>query len=187
MISVTRVPAEYRSILEQWTAAWPAAIAHWSSYVQLREPIWCMSVAAEKRESLTGSFAMIRLVDHAVVISLRQISELGLQSFSEEILAHEIGHHVYCPADLNDNARMLARMRRGLPGCEAYAPMVGNLYADLLINDRLERSRSLRMSQVYQRLNRPDQKSRLWRMYMRTYEILWSLTRGTLSSGEIDS
>ncbi|MFN7626194.1 MAG: hypothetical protein ACK5PZ_05130 [Pirellula sp.] len=187
VISVTRVPAEYRSILEQWTAAWPAAIAHWSSYVQLREPIWCMSVAAEKRESLTGSFAMIRLVDHAVVISLRQISELGLQSFSEEILAHEIGHHVYCPADLNDNARMLARMRRGLPGCEAYAPMVGNLYADLMINDRLERSRSLRMSQVYQRLNRPDQKSRLWRMYMRTYEILWSLTRGTLSSGEIDS
>lgn len=187
VVSVTRVPLEYRPLVEQWTAAWPAAIAYWSSYVQLQEPIWCMSTAAEKRESLTGSFAMIRLVDHAVVISLRQIVELGLQDFAEEILAHEIGHHVYCPADLNDNARMLARMRRGLPGCEAYAPMVGNLYADLLINDRLERFRALRMSHVYQRLKQPNQKSRLWRMYMRTYEILWSLKRGTLASGEIDS
>jgi hypothetical protein len=61
------------------------------------------------------------------------------------VLAHEIGHHVYAPATLTDHARMLARMRRGLPTVEAHAPMVANLYTDLLINDRLQRSAGLDM------------------------------------------
>jgi hypothetical protein len=174
------------TIHQQWRNAWPKALNHWSSYVQLSEPVWCTTAAQEKRESLTGSFAMIRLVDHTVVISLRQIIESGLEEFAEEILAHEIGHHVYCPADLNDNARMLSRTRRGLPGCEAYAPMVANLYADLLINDRLQRSRSLRMADVYRALKNDANTSKLWWMYSRTYEILWSLPRESLTTGPGD-
>lgn len=171
------------TIHPQWRSAWPKALNHWSSYVQLSEPVWCTNADQEKRESLTGSFAMIRLLDHAVVISLRQIIESGLEEFAEEILAHEIGHHVYCPANLNDNARMLSRTRRGLPGCEAYAPMVANLYADLLINDRLQRSCSLRMADVYRSLKNDLNTSKLWWMYLRTYEILWSLPRESLTTG----
>ena len=34
----------------------------------------------EEREGLTGSFAMIRLTDHAVVISLRQVAERGIMT-----------------------------------------------------------------------------------------------------------
>src|SRR5687768_8081152 len=101
---------ELSELQSAWSAAWPSALAQWSRFVQLHEPRWCLTRDEERREKLSGSFAMIRLVDHSVVISLRQVQDLKLQSFAAEVLAHEIGHHVYCPADLTDNARLLARV-----------------------------------------------------------------------------
>ena len=190
-----------KALQQKWIEAWPRALADWSPFVQLRQPIWCLTRADERRESLTASFAMIRLVDHAVVISLRQVLEQGLGDFAVEILAHEIGHHVYCPADLTDNARMLARMRRGLPGCEAYAPMIANLYGDVLINDRLQRSCGRNMAGVYQALNKyakntlenslenasnNGSKSKLWSLYLRIYELLWSLSPKSLTQAVVD-
>lgn len=153
--------------------------------MQLSEPRWCLTTADEKQEQLSGSFAMIRLVDHAVVISLLQVEAYGLERFGVEIMAHEIGHHVYTPADLTDNARVLTRIRAGLPTKERLAPMVVNLYEDLLINDRLQRSAGLDLAAVYRQLDdrSPD---RMWTFYMRIYEILWRLDRGLLAAGEID-
>jgi hypothetical protein len=169
-----------------WLQAWPRAIAAWSPYIQLSEPIWCFTPEDEKREGLTGSFAMIRLLDHRVVISLRQIADRHLEAYAVEILAHEIGHHVYCPADLTDNARLMAHLRKGLPSKEYLAPFIGNLYADLLLNDRLQRSAGLSMAAVYQHLSLED-SDRLWRLYMRTYEFLWRLPSQTLALGDIDA
>src|SRR5262249_60688839 len=83
------------SLLAEWAAQWPAALAVWSRFVQLHEPTWCFTETEEAEAQLSGSFAMIRLVDHSVVISLRQVAEQGLQGFARAILAHEIGHHVY--------------------------------------------------------------------------------------------
>jgi hypothetical protein len=165
---------------DAWRARWPDALAAWSRFTRLSEPRWCLTKAEEKAEQLSGSFAMIRLQDHAVVISLRQVRELHLEAFATEVLAHEIGHHVLTPGDLNDHARMIARMRRGLPSREASAGFVANLYTDLLINDRLQRGAGLRMADVYRALGSKD-GSRLWAFYLRTYEILWSLPRGTLT------
>jgi hypothetical protein len=173
------------NLLSEWSAQWPAALALWSRFVQLHQPAWCFTEAEESAAQLSGSFAMIRLVDHSVVISLRQVAEQGLQGFAKEILAHEIGHHVYCPADLTDNARMLARMRVGLPTKEHLAPFIANLYSDLLINDRLQRSAGLDMSGVYLQLG-SECRDQLWTLYMRTYELLWKLERGQLARGEID-
>lgn len=178
--------AAANNLLADWSAQWPAALAVWSRFVQLHEPTWCFTKAEEDAAQLADSFAMIRLVDHSVVISLRQVAEKGLQAFAREILAHEIGHHVYCPADLTDHARMLARMRVGLPTKEHLAPFVANLYADLLINDRLQRSAGLDMSDVYVRLG-SDCRDQLWTLYMRIYELLWKLKRGQLARGDIDS
>jgi hypothetical protein len=175
---------ELLEIKEQWKARWPEAIALWSKFTKLREPRWCFDNKEEKAENLTGSFAMIRLTDHAVVISLPQIKANKLQKFPLEIMAHEIGHHVYCPADLTDQGRMLARMRRALPSKEHHAPMIANLYADLLINDRLQRGANLRMADVYQTLG-SDSTDKMWTFYMRIYEILWSLQKGILAKGEI--
>lgn len=174
----------YDQLQSEWQAAWPEALRIWSHFVQLHEPIWCRTKSEEKQANLTRSFAMIRLVDHSVVISLRQIKQLGLERFSREILAHEIGHHVLCPADLTDNARLLSRMRLGLPGVTGYAPMVSNIYSDLLINDRLARNDSLNIAGVYQQMEKPTQ-SQLWLLYMRIYEHLWRLPPQTLARGEI--
>jgi len=58
---------------------------------------------------------MIRFVDHAVVISLRQVAARGLEDFAREILGHEIGHHVYCPGNLDDHARLIAHIRPASP------------------------------------------------------------------------
>ncbi len=174
------------TVRERWLAVWPAALELWSRFVQLHEPRWCFTADDERHEQLAGSFAMIRLVDHSIVISLRQVQEEGLDRFAKEILAHEIGHHVYCPADLTDNARLLVRIRRGLPTKEGLAPMVSNLYSDLLINDRLQRTAELDIAGVYLQLGSAT-SSRLWTLYMRIYELLWKLPKGQLAKGDCDA
>lgn len=169
----------------KWMAAWPEALALWSKYTLLRNPRLCATSAEARREGLDKSFAMIRLADKAVIVDLQQIQAHGLGDYAPEILAHEIGHHVYAPADLTDHARMIARMRRALPTKEHLAGFVANLYTDLLINDRLQRSARLRMGEVYRKLG-GGSSDRMWALYMRIYEILWGLPRGHLTAGTLD-
>lgn len=171
-------------IRDDWQARWHEALALWSRFTKLREPRWCFTDKDAKLEHLEESFAMIRLTDHAVVLNLAEIRRYRLEDYAVEILAHEIGHHVYCPADLSDQGRMLARMRRALPTKETSAPFIANLYADLLINDRLQRGASLRMADIYKKLGN-DSGDPMWTFYMRTYEVLWSLQKGTLAKGDI--
>ncbi len=173
------------ALREAWEARWEEALACWSRYTRLFAPHWCTTEDEELAEDLTQSFAMIRLDDHAVVISLRQVVERHLEGFPVEVMAHEIGHHVYCPGDLTDHGRMLARMRAALPTLERLAGLVANLYADLLINDRLQRHEACDMAGLYGAL--PKSEGKLWNLYMRIYEILWSLERGTLCRGDHDA
>jgi len=176
------------SLAAQWEAAWPAALAAWSRFTRLRAPTLCLTAKEAKREGLTGSFAMIRLQDQAVVVSLDEVRASGVQDFAVEVLAHEIGHHVLAPATLTDHVRMIARMRRALPTLEQHAAMVANLYTDLLINDRLQRGAGLRMAGVYRAMaaHSPGAGGAVWALYMRIYEILWSLERGSLGGGATD-
>ncbi|MBK7772786.1 MAG: hypothetical protein IPI43_01410 [Sandaracinaceae bacterium] len=175
------------SLREAWLAAWPEASTVFSRFTRLRSPILCMSADEEKREGLVGSFAMIRLTDLSVVISLPQIQNRGLEGFAKEILAHEVGHHVHAPGNLRDQGRLLARIRYGLGGdLHAHAPMAANLYADLLLNDRLARSAGLNMAGVYAALRVPDPDP-LWTLYMRTYERLWGLKTGTLGRTDLSA
>lgn len=174
------------TLLSLWKSRWQPALDLWSRFTRLRMPHWCLTKADEKKERLSGSFAMIRLQDYAVVISLRLVRENKLEKFPLEILAHEIGHHVYAPADLTDNARLMARTRAGLPSKEHLAGFVSNLYTDLLINNRLQRSSELNMAGVYHALE-VNINDPLWMLYMRIYEILWRLPANTLAKGEIDS
>lgn len=176
---------EMEELRDRWMAQWPAALEAWSRFTRLRPPALCMQVTEAKREGLTGSFAMIRLVDQAIVVSLPEVIKCSVQDYALEVLAHEIGHHVLAPATLTEHGRLLARIRRGLPTLEAQAPMVANLYTDLLINDRLQRGSSLRMAEVYQKLVVDSKTGSAWKIYMRIYEVLWSLESGTLA-GECD-
>ncbi len=174
-----------QSIQSAWKRLWPQALAVWSRFTKLSEPRWCFTANDEKEALLSQSFAMIRLTDQAVVISLRLVQKLKLERFGLEVMSHEIGHHVYCPGDLSDQARMIARMRRALPGKEYLAPMIANLYTDLMINDRLVRQHKLDIAGVYRTIN-DSSADAMWTFYMRICEILWLAPKGSLAKGAID-
>lgn len=181
----TAVTSDLERLERRWLAAWEPALGAWSRFTRLRPPQLCLSEEEAQGEGLSGSFAMIRLVDQRVVVSLPTVVECRLEDYGVEILAHEIGHHVLAPANLTDHARAIARMRWALPTVESQAPRVANLYTDLLINDRLERSAGLRIGDVYRVLAKEATNAgagggALWAVYMRLYEILWSLQRGIL-------
>ncbi|MEL7005969.1 MAG: VWA domain-containing protein, partial [Bacteroidota bacterium] len=165
-----------------WEEEWNNALKVWSDYVKLRPPEWCMNKAEAKAAGIRSSFAMIRLNDHRIVIDIPKLVEVGLEGCALQVLAHEIGHHIYTPANLKDNAQVLSKLRWSLAGIEDQAPMVANLYEDLLINDRLQRSKGLDMALVYRKVNQGITYSKLWTLYMRTYEYLWKLKRGELAA-----
>lgn len=168
--------------LAVWKSHWQQAKLEWNPLLRLQEPIWCLSLEDAEKEGLTSSFAMIRLNDHRIIINLEEITEHGITDYAIEVLAHEIGHHIFAPANLYDNAILLNRIRFALPGIEDRAPMVSNLYTDFLINDKLQRINKLRMSEVYKAINSDDNFSELWTLMMRTYEYLWHLNRGELAT-----
>lgn len=175
--------------LQPWREAWPQALATWSRFTRLQDPQLCHSHMQAAAQGLTGSFAAIRLADQRIVIDVEEVQRLQLQPYALEILAHEIGHHVLAPATASDHARLLARIRHALPTLEAHAPMVANLYTDLLINDRLQRQNGLRMDAIYRRLAaQPSQASSpVWQLYMGIYEELWQQPRGELGGSTHDS
>lgn len=168
-----------------WRTHWPEALRAWGPFVTLHDPTMFATTSAAAKGGLTGSFAAFSLFGREVMIDLEEVVRLGLQDLPLEVLAHEVGHHVLCPADLADQGRLLARVRRGLPGLEQHAGLIQNMYADMLINDRLLRSRGLRMAEVYQRVR--GSTDPLWTFYQRIFEILWALPGGTLAAGEVDS
>ena len=181
---MSETPQDLATLRTRWSEGWRPAADLWSRFTMLREPRWCTLPGEAAAEGLTSSFAMIRITDHSIVIDLAAVARLGLEDFEKEVVAHEVGHHVYCPADVSDEARLMARIRRALPTQEEHAGLVANLYADLLINDRLQRTAGLRMGDLYAKLA-GGSSTRLWTFYMRTCEILWSYEKGTLAKAAI--
>lgn len=188
-------PAADTALIDSWRAAWPEALAVWSKFTRLRDPSLCASRVEASKQGLSGSFAMIRLLDQSVVVDLPLVTELGLDDYALEILAHEVGHHILAPGSASDQFRLLARMRRALPTLEQHAPMVANLYTDLFINDRLQRQANLRMADIYRKLQQgreaaPDGQAKaggVWTLYMRIYENLWQLEKGELGGAGLDN
>lgn len=172
-------------LADRWLARWPEALRAWGRFVNVHPPTLFTSEEDAHAAGLVDSFASFALDRRAVQLNLPAVERLGLTEFAVEVMAHEVGHHVLCPADLADHGQLLVRVRRGLGPLADHAPMIANLYADLLINDRLQRSRGLRMAEVYRQLG-SSSDSALWTFYVRTYEILWSLTAGTLTGDPVD-
>ncbi|MBI3273175.1 MAG: VWA domain-containing protein [Planctomycetes bacterium] len=181
-----------------WRAAWPEALAAWSSFTQLREPAYLTTKADAKAHGMAGELAAIRLRDQVIAVNLHLLRERGLERrWSREILAHEIGHHVYVPGNLTEHARLIAAMRRILVTFPVdVTHMVANLYADLLVNDRLQRRPELELvgdAQARPKLDFPGLYRRLgetapgasaqagvppsqvWLLYLRICDRLWLL------------
>jgi hypothetical protein len=172
-------------LAQRWAAEWPSALAAWSSYTQLSSPTFLEKVAEARREHMQGEIAAIRLQDQKVMVNAKTIRQLGLEEHALAIMAHEIGHHVYVPGNLTDNARMLAAMGRMLVGLPSQAVhLCANLYGDLLINDRLQRRAGVDIAAVYRALAARQQgtPTETWKVYARTYEHLWRLPAGSLVS-----
>ncbi|MCA9579710.1 MAG: hypothetical protein KC668_29990, partial [Myxococcales bacterium] len=106
MSDAARASGSLDALRDAWLEVWPEASTVFSRFTRLRSPIFCFTKEDEQREGLVGSFAMIRLLDLSVVISLRQVRERKLERFAREILAHEVGHHVHAPGNLRDQARL---------------------------------------------------------------------------------
>lgn len=161
----------------------------WSAHTLLRSPRFVSSEDAPG-VGLEGGIAAIRLFDHLVIVNEGEVAARGLAPFGVAILAHEVGHHVYVPGNRRDHARGLAAMRRALAGLpERTSHVCMNLYADLLVNDRLQRARGVDIASVYRKLAADDagRDSAVWGVYCRTCEHLWRLERGALGARDADA
>ena len=165
----------------QWMGSWQSALNRWGRYIKLKEPRFIIDSASDKQSGTP--LAYIDLQAKQVVVGCSAVERWALQDYAEEIFAHEIGHHVYAPGDLNEAARCMARMRRALREYAAEAGIILNMYTDLMINHRLK-TRGLRIDAIY-RAMKGGPTDPLWDLYMRTYELLWGLPAGNLGTDNI--
>jgi len=138
---------------------WPAALAAWSAHTLLREPTVLVNATDERRAGVVGQIASIRLTDSTIFLNVPQIERLGLNGCELALLAHEVGHHIYVPGNLAEHTRLFVVLQRRLDGLPSrHVPMVANLWADILINDRLQRETDIDIAEVYRRLRRATKK-----------------------------
>jgi len=177
------------TLVEKWKASWKIALENWSKFTKLREPIFLRNTKEKKTLGIDPQlFAMIRLTDHSIFIDLKKIEALGLENYPLEILGHEIGHHIAYPGSITELGKMLVRIQKALDlsNLTFYATFVGNIYTDLLINHKLFLEFNYRMYEIYQKLQtQVKEVDSFWLFYMRIYEILWALPKGSLAQGKI--
>jgi len=174
-------------IKDNWLKIWPEALRIWSKYIKLREPIFILNNKEVVKYGLTNIPAAVSMADLGVNVNLIVVEKLKLEDFALMILAHEVGHHVLCPNNLVNMARMINLMKPVFGNIEQ-TRIMENLYGDLLINDRLFMSRKLPMHKIYIKMMENDKTLHadlLWKFYMRVYETLWSLPRGSLAGDNI--
>ena len=132
-----------------------------------------------------------------IVVDPAMVDALGGSDELESVFAHELGHHTLAPSTRIDALKIRHQLGRALAAAGArrigdeQLSMLSNLWTDLLVNARvavLQRRRDgaaagepgiVRLSRA---LYRPSYatRSRLWWVYLRTYELVWNLAAGTL-------
>lgn len=170
-------PEEPEELAARWLEAWPVALAAWGRPTRMHLP-----TLHEEHVRDAGSFAWFSCTDVQVHIDLADVRARGLEEHAVAALAHEVGHHVLAPGDLLTAARTAARVRAGLVDVDRLVGTVANLWADMLINDRLQRRAGVDVAALYAALGRPAPQDRLFQMVMRAYEILWEKPRGVLTA-----
>ncbi|MBK9578090.1 MAG: VWA domain-containing protein [Fibrobacterota bacterium] len=163
----------------RWREAWPEALSLWSPWLRLSNPIFVNQSQQAGELGVEGVLACFGIEDKSVKVNLPLLEKQGLIEFPLEVLAHEIGHHVLAPGNLLDHFKILATVRMALPTLEAQSPWVANLWTDLVVNDRLQRTSDLDLAQLYRKMEPSD--SQVWALYLRIYERLWDLPQGSLA------
>lgn len=173
---------EENEFIEKWNGSFQEACDLWSKFANLQTPIYITSKNEKIYREFKDAIALILLDSRRIVISYEQIKKMGMEEFSKEIIAHEVGHHMRYPSDLIHHGKLLGRMRRALLEFGDRSPRILNMFQDILINDKLQTEDGLNMSGIYEKMtenaakNSPTGKPEfdpLWQFYMRTFEILW--------------
>lgn len=176
------VPAATPEVAE----AWGSALELWG--VRLRDVRFAPGEGA-----VTGTAAWFSFPP-SVTVDPEVIRAWGVEREVESLFAHEIGHHVLAPATRIDGLKIRHQLARALAAAGA-DPVTGedlsllsNLWTDLLVNARvavLQRRRGdadpvgiVRL--VEATLPAPESTDRLWWVYLRTFELVWSLPAGRL-------
>ncbi|WP_243695381.1 VWA domain-containing protein [Agromyces protaetiae] len=143
----------------------------------------------------------------SIVVDIAMVDADGEHAELESLFAHELGHHVLAPSTRIDSLKILHQLGRalvasGLAVDAEKASYLSNLWCDLLVNARvgvLQRARAaeateasdagepvtgevrgiVRRTKLRFRIGF-DAPDRLWWVYRRAYELLWSLPPGTL-------
>ena len=163
----------------RWEEAWPQALSLWSPWLRLSAPAFATTSQEAEALGMAGSLACFGIEDKSVKINLPLLAGQNLLECPVEILAHEIGHHVLAPGNLLDHFRILATVRQAIPTLEAQAPWVANLWTDLVVNDRLQRTSGLDLAALYRKMD--PSSGQVWALYLRIYERLWDLPRGSIA------
>jgi hypothetical protein len=161
-------------LAQRWREAWPDALRAWGTSTRVHPP----RLHVEPVDGVP-SFAWYDSRAVEVHIDLAQVRRLGLDDHPVAVLAHEIGHHVLAPGDRRTGVRIAARVRAGLVDRDALVPVVANLWNDLLVNDRLQRSGRADLVGVWHALGTPSDP--LMALVLRACEVLWEQPRGSLA------
>jgi hypothetical protein len=158
---------------ERMLAAWPQAIAHWSSFLVMEEPVL---------DARQPNIAQINLGTRCVSLNERLIGQLGVEDCVPVMLAHELGHHVCYPGTLQVQARLHLLERSLLPDPEC---SLANTFTDLMINQRLGGEPELRtqMIRIYEAGMRHEKgagQDAFAAFYLALYEALWDLKEGEI-------
>lgn len=157
-----------------WRDAWPQALAAWGATTRMHAPRLHTRQVPD-----VPSFAWYDSRDVEVHVDLAQAAALGLDDHAVAVLAHEVGHHVLAPVDGRTRVRIAARVRLGLVDRDDLVPLVANLWCDLLINDRLQRTGGADLAAVWRTLGAPQDP--LMATVLRACELLWELPRHDLT------
>ena len=163
-------------------SAWEAALTLWG--VRLKAPVIYTETGL-----VAGSFAWFTFPPE-VSLDIDKAAADGALPHLTSVFAHEIGHHVVAPGTRITGIKVTHQIARGLaasglalPLVGEFAPVMSNLWADLLINERVvtmqRRTGPPDMIELWRTLTaKPDQVSPMWWVVLRAYEIRWELAPG---------
>ncbi len=104
-----------------------------------------------------------------------------LHDYFHSLSLHEIGHYVYCPYDNQSNLKLLSTViQNGVN--KHYAPIILNIFADLLIDYRnhkefpklMEWELDITIKHIIQKDT--SEQSQLWKLLVHAYEIMWNIS-----------
>lgn len=149
--------------------AWENACHRWQIF-GYSPPRVNRSILEAKEGMDDARLAYINLAEKKVTANLHRLGQNGMLDLLETIFGHELGHK-FCPGDLKTKL-LLDHAAKKMVEDESLAPMIGNLFRDMLVNVELHRRGDKNIATVYSRMWQ-DQPDAVQQLIGRAYEKLF--------------